>query len=293
MTALPEQKGSFIISIDYEYAWGYVDQELSSSDIARIREEVGITTRLIELFEHHRVPATWAIVGHLLEVGEHGQDSAWFDTRGLIRRITTSSVGHEIASHSYAHPLYGEIDGATAQDDIARAADVHKKHSLAFQSFVFPRNKEGHYALLADHGITAFRGLRPAWYHKFPYRLWPLGSGIDYWLPTAHTVIPVVHSSGLINIPDSLAFLSRKGLKKLLPPFQAVRKICHALDVASRRGETFHLWFHPSNFSYSTDTQFKILHAVLTHAAELRDRRMLDIVTMGEHAKVYMNSHHE
>lgn len=293
MAPLPERKGSFIISIDYEYAWGLVDRELSPSDIARIRDEVGITTRLIELFEHHRVPATWAIVGHLLEVGDHGEDTAWFDARGLITRITASSVGHEIGSHSYAHPLYGEIDREFAKDDIGRAEDVHTKHGLSFRSFVFPRNKEGHHDLLADHGITSFRGLNCAWYHKLPYRLWPLGSGIDYWLPTAHTVIPTVHPSGLVNIPDSLAFLSRKGLKKLLPPFQAIRKICRALDTAAKRGETFHLWFHPSNFSYSTDTQFKILHAVLTHAAELRDRRALDIVTMGEQASIFMNPRHE
>lgn len=288
-----QRKGSFIISIDYEYAWGLVDRELSPKDILRIRDEVSITNRLIELFEHHRIPATWAIVGHLLEAGERGEDPAWFDARGLITRIAASSVGHEIGSHSYAHPLYGEISREAAQDDISRAADIHKRRGLSFRSFVFPRNKEGHHDLLADHGITCFRGLNPAWYDKLPYRLWPLGTGIDYWLPTTRTVIPTVHPSGLVNIPDSLALVSRKGIKRLLPSFQRIRKLRRALDAAARRGETFHLWFHPSNFSYDTETQFKIFDAVLAYAAEMRDRRALDIVTMGEQANAFMNPHHE
>lgn len=290
-----EKKGSFTISIDYEYAWGFVDRELSPKDILRIRDEASITSRLIDLFEHHRIPATWAIVGHLLEAGhrqgrgpaesgeEHGEDPAWFDARGLVARIAASSVGHEIGSHSYAHPLYGEIDRDAAMDDIGRAAEVHTKHKLPFRSFVFPRNKEGHHDLLKDHGITCFRGLNSAWYDKLPYRLWPLGTGIDYWLPTTRTVIPTIHPSGLVNIPDSIALLSRKGLKRLLPPSQSVRKLCRGLDAAARRGETFHLWFHPSNFSYDTETQFKIFDAVLAYAVELRDRRAIDIVTMGEH----------
>ncbi len=291
--SLPDTKGSFIISIDYEYAWGLVDRELSPSDIVRIRDEVSITNRLIDLFEHHRIPATWAIVGRLLEAGEHGEDPAWFDARGLITRIGASSVGHEIGSHSFTHPLYGEISHEAAKDDISHATDVHKKHGLAFRSFVFPRNKEGHHDLLAQHGVSSFRGRTRAWYDKLPYRLWPLGTGLDYWLPSIRTVVPAVHPSGLVNIPDSLALLSRKGLKRLLPASQAIRKICRGLDAAARRGETFHFWFHPSNFSYSTETQFKVLDAVLAYAAELRDRRAIDIVTMGEQANAFLNSRHE
>ena len=63
------QKGSFVISIDHEFAWGYADYNLSDEDKERIRGEAYIIRRLLKVFESYNVPATWAIVGHLIDRG--------------------------------------------------------------------------------------------------------------------------------------------------------------------------------------------------------------------------------
>ena len=70
--ALKNDKGVFTLSIDYEFAWGYSDYDFTIEDKVRIRKEIEIVGRLIDLFEKYSVPVTWAIVGHLLE-----KDCSW------------------------------------------------------------------------------------------------------------------------------------------------------------------------------------------------------------------------
>lgn len=284
------EKGVCIISIDYEYAWGLVDHDLAEDDLTRIRKETEITERLVALFEKYDIPATWVIVGKLLEE-RADRDAAWTDARGLIRRIKDSSAGHEIGSHSYAHIMYDRAAEGEAKLDIASAKLLHERHDLPFRSFVFPRNRGGHHALLNEQGIIAFRGQSRLWYHILPYRLWALGRGIDYFLPTAHTVLPARHASGLVDIADSLLLVSRKGVQKLLPATQAVRKFRWCLRGAVRRKEVFHLWFHPSNFSHDTETQFTLFEEMLAHLAQRRAAGEIDMLTIGQCADRTLRAH--
>ncbi|MCI0619606.1 polysaccharide deacetylase family protein [Candidatus Wolfebacteria bacterium] len=284
MSNTDQQRGVFTISIDYEYAWGYADLFPSPDDVERIHGESAITKRLIELFERYRIPATWAIVGHLLEPRHEGDaDPAWFDQDNLIERIAASPVGHEIGCHSYTHIVYdGTVTARTeVERDMQEAHRVHIARGFPFHSFVFPRNREGYHAILKQHGIICFRGSRRVWYGLLPHTLRPLGRGIDYWLPTTHVSVPRRHTSGLVNIPESLLFVSRKGVQRMLPARQAYRKVVWCLNRAVKQRRVFHLWFHPSNFSYDTDTQFVIFERVLAYAAELQKEGRLACMTMG------------
>lgn len=274
-------RGAFTISIDYEYAWGYVDTQLSAVALDRVRKETEITKRLLALFEKYRIPATWAIVGGLLEEGQYGRDTAWYDAEGLVRAIAASSLGHEIASHSFGHILFDAVSEDEALADLQEAQRIHFEKGLPFKTFVFPRNQEGNFGALKKTGIETFRGMSSTWYDFLPRRLWTLGRGIDYWLPTARTVVPQQHVSGLTEIPDSMLFISRKGIQKMLPPGQLVRKIQRGIRKASERGEIFHLWFHPSNFSHDTETQFASFEKILAYAEAARNAGHLRILPMG------------
>ena len=61
---------TFIISLDTELLWGYIAQpptlrraiSLMKNDDKKVR---GCIEILLNLFEKHNIPATWAIVGHL------------------------------------------------------------------------------------------------------------------------------------------------------------------------------------------------------------------------------------
>lgn len=280
-------KGIFTISIDYEGAWGYMDKRLTPTDFNRIRGEVEITKKLLVLFERYTIPVTWAVVGGLLEEGSHGKDSAWYDSENIVGAITTSSVGHEIGSHSFGHILFDSINRSTAEQDIKKARRVHIGNQLPFQTFVFPRNKEGHHAVLKESGITTFRGVNHTWYSRMPGMFQTLGRGIDYWLPTAHLVAPRVHATGLTDISDSMLFVSRRGIQKILPPFQLVRKIKYGIYKAAEKKKIFHLWFHPSNFSYDTDTQLRSLEKILAYASELRAGGHIKICPVGTCKEFY------
>ncbi len=313
------KKGVFTISIDFEYEVGYADETLSEERKQLVREEAEVSRKILRLFERYNISATWAIVEHLLETDcqpaddgrVHGNfperifsdndidwfahhppvgdttDPYWFDSAGLIRELQQSSVHQEIGSHSYAHILYGApgIKPEAIAADIAGIKRIHDQNNLPLSSFIFPRNLEGYHQELKDIGITCYRGLSTFWYMKFPGLFGRLARLLDYVIPLARTIKPSRHESGLINIPDSLLFLGRNGLRKLITPGMMKRKIRAGIKQAVKRKEIFHLWFHPSNFSYETDTQLEILEDTLKYVSKLRDSDQLCVATMEDIAK--------
>jgi len=306
-------QGTFIISIDFEYAIGYADVNLSSAQKDLVRQEADVARKILDLFQKYDIPATWAIVGHLLEddcsveegrvhsnfpaeiytdqrldwfahhpAASDSTDPLWFDSAGVIELVRQSPVGHEIASHSYAHILYGSpnIKPAAIATDLAEVAKIHAKHNLPLTSFIFPRNREGYHSSLKGIGIKCFRGESKFWYHRIPGPFGRLAHLFDYLIPRSRTVVPSWHESGLLNIPDSLLLLGRNGLRKLITPGMMKRKIRAGVRQAVRRGEIFHFWFHPSNFSYDTDTQLQILEDTLKEVNNWREEGHLRVLTM-------------
>ena len=58
------------------------------------------------------------------------------------------------------------------------------------------------------------------------------------------------------------------------------RKIRSGIKQAAERQEIFHLWFHPSNFSYDTEIQLEILEDSLKLVGSLRQNDKLEVQTM-------------
>lgn len=268
------KEGIFTISIDFEFAWGYVDKDISASQKEDIKKEVEITRKLINLFEKYDVPVTWAIVGKLLEPGD---DLLWHDTENLIPLIKNSKAGHEIGSHSYSHIIYGENSEEVVREDITKAQEIHQRNNLTFKSFVFPRNSEGYYRELREAGITSFR------HNEHPSRLTHF---LSYFWLGAVSGLPEVHSSGLMSIPGGMLLIGRNGLRKLIPSNFIIKKAKNSLKSAEKNKKIFHLWFHPSNFAYDTDNQFRILEEILKTAKSLN----IKIMTMNEIATEFKES---
>ena len=313
------EKGTFIISIDFEYAIGYADEKLSEKRKQLVYEEADVSKQILNLFQKYKISATWAIVSHLLETNcskssdgrVHNEfpkhiffdsevnwfahhppagdttDPLWFDTAGVIKLVQQSLTPQEIASHSYAHVLYGAptIKREAVMADIAGVKRIHERYGLPLVSFIFPRNIEGYHAELKQIGVQCYRGLSSFWYMRLPGWFGRLARLFDYALPSVRTVVPSRDTTGLINIPDSLLLLGRNGLRKLVTPNMMKRKIRRGIQAAVKRKEIFHLWFHPSNFSYDTEEQLAILEDALQYASKLRNSDELRIITMGEVAK--------
>ncbi len=277
-------KGVFTISIDFEMAWGYADREITRELKRKIGKEPEIVKRLLFLFDKYEIPATWAVVSKLLDKHDDCDNGLWYDTCGLVRSVAEAKVKHEIASHSYAHIIYGDKNTSldAARTDIAKAAEIHGQSGYSFKSFVFPRNQEGFHDELKKAGIKAFRGETIFPYQSLPKPFDKFGRMLDYYLPAAKTAAPARHESGLVNIPDCMLLLHRKGLRRMILPQVMINKIMYGIKAAIERKQVFHLWFHPFNFTYETRAQFRIFEEGLKYAVGQREKGELEIMTMGE-----------
>ncbi len=281
-------RGAFCLSIDLELLWGVWDHATSSDARACAALEREIVRRLLGLFRSHELPVTWAFVGRLLD-DSHGFDGLLGDRRcwyapDLIDAIRDDPVDHEIATHSYGHIYFGESSADAVRDDLARARAVHESHGLPFRSLVFPRNQVDHLDIVAQAGIEVFRsvdaGVLEAVSRRVP-RLRPLVNLADKALPVAPpTVQPVRRDHGLIELPSSLLLIGRNGLRRVVTPAALRAKLRAGLARAVETGELFHLWFHPSNFYTSMQSQLEVLDAALGEAAELRRQGRLDVLPM-------------
>jgi hypothetical protein len=307
-------RGRLVISIDVEVGWGTCDRAMTPRHRRALERERDIVERVLALFARYEVRASWAVVGHLLlercrsrdgrfhpEIprpiirGEqrdwfaahplNGADPLWYG-RDLVERILAATPVQEIASHSFCHVPYAE-EGTTPEAvraDLAAARRCHVAMGLPFTTFVFPRNHVGYRALLAEAGITVYRGRPGGRPSPIRSRLLRRLAAFFYFLaPVAARVVDAgIDDAGLVNVPQSMALYTRTGLASVVASRSLVRKATRALDRAAAERRIFHLWFHPSNLAHRTAAQLAVLEGILRHAARLRDGGRLEVSSLGD-----------
>jgi peptidoglycan/xylan/chitin deacetylase (PgdA/CDA1 family) len=321
--------GIFTISLDFELIWGTLDlfgPEGFRGDCEI--ERSAVIDRLLELFIEFDVPATWCILGHLFldhcdvvdgvkhpEIvrAEHQWcANDWFEHdpcgaeesaplflgKSLIEKIRSCSVPQEIGSHSFSHVIFGDrgCSRDAAQSELAACVKLAEESGIQLRSFAFPRNQIGHLDLLAKYGFACYRGPEPNWYQspRWPAavrRLSHLGEVITAAEPPV--VEPEDRGDGLVNIPGSMIYFPRHGLRRYLPMYLRVRRAVKGLRAAARRGRIFHLWFHPTNLAgdqQTMDAMFGGLRRILEYASRMREKGQLEILTMGGIAEQYLSN---
>lgn len=278
--------GVFCVSVDVEMAWGVWDTITAATEHMIEEADRPVLRRLIDLFDRYDVPATWAVVGRL--IGEPSKapgrvGPAWHAPE-IMEWLRAAATRHDIGSHSFEHIYFGEISAQRTEDDLGAACETHRKLGLNFDSFVFPRNQVNHLPILACSGIKVYRsvdaGMVGAIGKGVP-RLRPVANLIDKMLPLAPpTVSPKADSSGMTELESSMLLMGRNGARRIIRPQIILMKHKLGLHKAARSGSVFHLWFHPSNFYYSTEQQFDVLDRTLREAARLRAEGQLEIRTM-------------
>src|SRR3989338_3258961 len=100
------EKGIFVLSLDFELAWGMRGDPAYKIDFERTRE---VIDRMLELFEKYEIKATWATVGELFLPGQAGNsgDQLWHAAE-VIEKIKKCRVPQELGSHSFSHKVVGE-----------------------------------------------------------------------------------------------------------------------------------------------------------------------------------------
>lgn len=292
---MPEKsrQGILTVSIDLELMWGIWDLASLPADESTGQRERLICRRLVLLFERYGIRATWAIVGRLFDdepgfVGLRGSKDDWY-APDVVELLTSSSVRHDIGSHSYSHRYFGSSSRDAAERELLSAQRVHARLGRPMTSFVFPRNQVAHLDLLQEVGVRVFRsrdrgilGLADSMVPSARPALNLLEKALA--LPVS-TILPIRHPNGLVELPSSLLLLGRGGIRRIVTPLAMRRKLRQGLDRAVRRAEVFHLWFHPSNFYDDPETQFALLEEALSEAQCLVEHGDLQIRTMSDFAK--------
>lgn len=188
---IPERiAGALIISLDFELHWGVRDRvPLDRVESARLLAARAVVPRLLNLFERHRIQATWAIVGFLFarsgeelksfspvsrpnyrdsrlnpyaeRIGGDEASDPFHFAPSLIDRIAQTS-GQEIATHSFSH--YYALEAGQNECDFAEDLDsalkIAHRAGYGLESYVFPRNQANpaYLPILAARGIRCFRG---------------------------------------------------------------------------------------------------------------------------------------
>jgi len=228
----------------------------------------------------------------LADLGEDEKADPYHFGLSLVRQVLDCE-GMELGSHTFCHYycLEDGQDGAQFRADLEAWIRVARPLAGAPASFVFPRNQSNpeYLRICEDLGFTVFRGNEDAWMYAESRgedeSLLKRGARLaDNYLDLSghHGFTPhrwldtklVDCASSRFLRPWSHRFGALEGLR--------VARIQKAMERAARRGECFHLWWHPHNFGTRLKENLGVLEALLAHHRVLRERYGVVPMTMGD-----------
>ena len=281
---MSSKKSSFILSIDLELAWG-VQDKLNSSTLKRIIDkERLICKNLLNIFEEKEIPVTWAVVSALLDnknkmINDQNQ-KAWY-APDILDNIFKSKINHLIASHSYSHKEFNKCSKEEIIIDFEQSTSIFKSNNINADVFVFPRNQVFHLDILKNFKFKTYRSVDKSWYKKiYDYNrfLGKVSNIIDKTIPIkTNSVVSSIDKLGLIEIPTSILFISKNGIRNIISNYSMFKKVKDGIDLAISRNECFHIWFHPSNFYFKTDSQFNLLKKIIDYVNLKREQGLMEI----------------
>ena len=305
-------KSVFIISLDVELLWGAVlypfhkTVNLLKKDDTKGR---GCIDTLLNLFEKHNIPATWAVVGHLFldhcekEDGIPHKDMPrfkenWYSTdpctdiqkdplyygTDIVEKILSNRIEHEIGYHSFSHVVFSECSREVAEAEIKMSDKLAKEFGITLKSFVFPENKIGHVDILKENGFKIYRGenlRRGNINQNILIRVFNFGINKMIAQPAEPK-----WRDGIWEIPSSMFFCDPKIKFSLLPRAEI------GLYRAIRSKKVFHIWLHPHNLLMYPSLKDD-LDKFLALVSKRRDEGKIEVMTMGEFAGVLNEENEE
>ena len=306
--------GSFALTFDTELIWGSFDHLTATEFERRYPDVRAIIKALVALLESYDVPATWALVGHLyldrcersnkgvahpelVHPAQSWYDDDWFGKDpcsdrlrdplwygdDIVEALLRARGGQEIGCHSFAHALFGDrsMTSEAARSDLALCRSLAAERGVSLRSFVFPRNVEGHHAVLREAGFTAYRGADPTWHSGLTGLMGRSARYLDHLVALPPPVsLPTETRPGLWNVPGSMLLLHRTGARRWVSLESRVRKARRGLEAARLEGAVFHLWTHPFNLASDPVGLIRVIDRILREAVAMRDRGELTIETM-------------
>ncbi len=323
MRNINNDKGAFVISLDFELLWGVWDVTTKEKYGDHIKGVKEVIPKLLDLFSNYDFKVTFAIVGFLFakdkdellsflpemkpsysknkhnvylqevnEIGQNDRDDPYHFGYSLLELIKKSE--HEIATHTFSH-YYCLEEGQTPGDfdtDIKAAINAADSKNINLTSLVFPRNQinTDYLAVLKENKIKVYRGNPVSWIYrprKFSAEL-PfirLCRLLDTYLPISGYNTYSVKSNGIlpVNIPAS-RFLKPYNKNLAWLEKLKLKRIMNEMTQAAKKKEHYHLWWHPHNFGINIKENMDNLTVLLNHYRLLHNKYGFTNLTMKEAA---------
>ncbi len=323
MNTISNNKGLFVMSLDFELYWGVWDVttiKKYGNNILGVKE---VIPQLIALFASYNVKATFATVGFLFaknkeellsylpsskphysyahynvysneltQIGNNETDDPYHFGYSLLQQINQSC--HEIGTHTFCH-YYCLEEGQSAEEfdeDIKAAKKIAASNNIKLSSIVFPRNQINieYLSVLKKNGIDVYRGNPTSWIYrprKFAAEILfiRLCRLLDTYFPiSGHNTHLIIPENNMpVNIPASRFF---KPYNKNLAFLEKMKlnRIMNEMTVAAKKNEMYHLWWHPHNFGINIAENFNNLTIILNHYLFLNKKYGFKSLTMKEAA---------
>lgn len=215
-------------------------------------------------------------------IGESEEDDPYHFGNSLVRAVL-DTPHQEIGNHTFSH--YYCLDGETNKPEIfMRDLEAHRAiartYGVETTSIIFPRNQttEETLRVCGEMGLTAYRGNETHFLYKprkdSEQKLWIRGLRLlDHYINISghHTYPLPTKVTGLINIPAS-RFLRSWNTRLRFLEWLRIRRIKKSMTYAAKRGEVFHLWWHPHNFGMNHTENLRVLDTLLRHFVYLKER---------------------
>lgn len=237
---------------------------------------------------------------YMKSIGNSEQDDIYHYAASLIDLIQQYPE-QEIATHTFSH--YYCLEGASVpsfEADLQTAKEVASKFSVNIKSIVFPRNQYApeHIDICKKLGIIAYRGnersfiYRPRKNDDQSKTIRALRLVDTYLNTTGHNTFDAYkqEDAALVNLPSS-RFLRPYAPKLNVFDTLRLKRIKDDLTYAARKGEAYHLWWHPHNFGIHLEQNLAFLEAILQHYRQLNKRYGFISANMQETAIEIQNTY--
>lgn len=233
-------------------------------------------------------------------IGDNENDDPFHYAKSLVESILSTKY-QELGSHTFAH-YYCNEPGQTIEqfrDDLVASQRAATTVNKKLKSLVFPRNQfnEDYLRVCFEEGFTAVRDNPRDWFWNIQSTqqesLWKrLNRGADAYFPVgSKNTYPLdsLHARpGLpVCIPAS-RLLRPYRPKELFLNSLKIKRIKSEMERAARKGEVYHLWWHPHNFGHFPKESMEGLKQILDHYAFCRERYGMQSLSMGEVADLVM-----
>lgn len=294
----------FTFSLDFELGWDCSSIRTPPNDkwksLAADPTACRDTVKsILAILDEYSVPATWAVVGHLFfeqcspeqhHRTEHIKNIDTFTdldrdplyyAPDLLDSIREAEVDHEIAGHSFSHPLFTDLSRKEARTELEAMTDTARAHGVELESFVFPRNEIAHEDLLPEYGIKTYRGATRGTQETIRSGIRSLVFEPGSFLSLPY-VTPQRTETGATCLPASR--LLRDERWWFLQPLRLKRAI-RSLDT----DDWIHLTVHPFNFLQQPQL-LDTLRKLLYHVDNTPLKDTIEVVTMSEAHSIVNNS---